>query len=205
MKKKYVAILAGVLAMCSVTACGGGDDDVKVVSKIPSNNSGQESADKSGEEAAENKDDAKASLTGYVYEVEAGDKKVSVTTDIEMAGVLEQLGEPASYFESQSCAFKGLDKVYTYDHYRIDTYPDGDKDIISSIVFLDDIATTTEGISIGMTKEDMENAYGTDHEEKKGMTVYTKDGKYLAFLLKDDVIQSIEYNSAVMDTVEQQQ
>lgn len=202
MKKKYVAVLAGVMAMCCVTACGG-DEDVKVVNKLPSDKSQVSEEQKNG---TEEKDAAGQgeTLTGYIYEVSVGNKKVSITTDTDMSGVLAQLGEPVSYFESQSCAFKGLDKVYTYDHYRIETYPDGEKDVISSVVFLDDIAETTEGISIGMTKEEMESVYGTDHEEKKGMTVYTKDGKYLAFLLKDDVIQSIEYNSAVMDTVDQQ-
>ena len=195
MKRRWKQLVMLGVCVFALTACGGGDDQ-KVVSKLPS--SGTESS-QNNQNASES-EKAPESMTGYIYEVEnAEGTKVSLTTDIEASAVIEALGEPVSYFESASCAFNGLDKVYTYDHFRIETYPEGEKDIISMIVFLDDLTETPEGVSIGMTKADMETAYGTDHEEKKGMTVYKKDGKYLAFLLQDDVIKSIEYNSAVLD------
>ena len=199
MKRWKQLVMLGVCVFV-LTACGGGEDQ-KVVNKLPSSNS--ESTGNSQSTSDSENVSTGETLTGYIYEVEnATGSKVSLTTDIEAAAVIEALGEPVSYFESASCAFNGLDKIYTYDHFRIETYPEGEKDIISMIVFLDDLTETPEGVSIGMTKADMETAYGTDHEEKKGMTVYKKDGKYLAFLLQDDVIKSIEYNSAVLDTVE---
>lgn len=198
MKKKYLALLVGMVVMSSAVmmACGQ-EDEVKVVNKLPQNNTGETQDDKESEKT----DNVK--LTGYIFNVQVGSENVSVTTDIEMADVLDELGEAASYFESASCAFEGLDKVYTYDHFRIETYPDGDKDIISSIVLLDDLIATPEGISIGMTEQDVENAYGTDCEDIKGMKVYTKDEKHLAFLIRDGVIESIQYNSAVLDSIEQ--
>lgn len=195
MRKKYLALLMGIVVMFGATACGS-SDDVKIVDKLPDSNA-EDSADKSGS------NEKKVELTGYIYKTQGKSDIVSVTTDIEMTDVLDDLGEPASYFESESCAFHGLDKVYTYDHYRIETYPDNDKDIISSIVFTDDIAETSEGITIGMTQEDMVNAYGTEYEEDRGMIVYTKDGKHLKFLVQDGYIQSIEYDSAVLDNIEQ--
>ena len=124
---------------------------------------------------------------------------VSVRTDMDMSSVLDSLGEPGSYFEAASCAFEGLDKIYTYDHFQITTYPDGDRDVISTILLLDDAASTKEGIHIGMTQEDMESVYGTGYQEKKGMLVYTKGGRELAFLVKGGIIQSIEYDSSVLD------
>ena len=196
MKKKCLAMLIGCLLMAGLMACG--EEEVKVVNKSPG-----ESSNEAGEETKQKgtpKKDGEEALTGYIFEVDVDGTKVSVTTDVKMDGILEQLGEPASYFEAKSCAFEGLDKTYTYDHFRIVTYPEGETDMISSILFLDDIEETQEGIGIGMPKEDMENAYGTEYEENGGMVIYTKDGKHLSFLVKDDVIESIEYSSAVLDS-----
>lgn len=197
MKKKYIALLAGMLVISSVMMMGcGQDDDVKVVNKLPQNNT----EDTQGDADSEKTDHAK--LTGYIFNVQVGTENVSVTTDLNMADVLDDLGETVSYFESASCAFNGLDKVYTYEHFRIETYPEGEEDIIASIILLDDLIATPEGITIGMTEQDMENAYGTECEDIKGMKVYTKDGKHLAFLIQDGVIESIQYNSAVLDDIE---
>ena len=38
----------------------------------------------------------------------------------DVAPVIEALGEPLHYFESESCAFKGLNK-YTYGGFEIST------------------------------------------------------------------------------------
>lgn len=195
MKKKCLAFIIGCLLMAGLAACG--EEEVKIVDKSPGENSAE--TDEGTEQKNTSKED-KESLTGYIFDVDVDGTTVSVTTDLEMKGVLEQLGEPASYFEAKSCAFEGLDKTYTYDHFRIVTYQDGETDKISSIVFLDDIEETQEGICIGMTKEDMENAYGTEYEENGGMVIYTKDDKHLSFLVKDGVIESIEYNSSVLDS-----
>ena len=196
MKRKYLAILIGCLLLTGLAACG--EEDVKVVNKLPGESNTvteEETKEKDTEDTSQEE-----ALTGYIFEVDVDGKKVSITTDVDMKGILEQLGEPVSYFEAESCAFQGLDKTYTYEHFRIETYPGGETDRISSIIFLDDIEETQEGIGIGMTKEDMENAYGTEYEENGGMTVYTKDGKHLSFLVKDGVIESIEYSSAVLDS-----
>lgn len=186
-KKIYVAVMA-VLMAAALTACG---NDVKEINK-------DGSGAQTGETGA-GQDNSDAALKGYVFETEGTDGMVSITTDIEMTAVLEKLGEPASYFEAASCAFQGLDKVYTYLHFEINTYPDGDKDIISSIVLKDDLIETPEGISIGMSKADMESAYGTEYETKGNMCVYTKEGMHLSFLVENDAITSIEYGSAVLD------
>lgn len=198
MKKKWIAMIAGCMLLAGLTACG--EEDVKVVNKLPGEKSTEAGQGEQKEQADESQKDA---LNGYLFEVEKDGKTISISVDNDMKGVLEQLGEAASYFESPSCAFEGqLDKTYTYEHFRIETYPDGGKDRISSVIFLDDIAETKEGIGIGMTKEDMEKAYGTEYEEKDGMVVYTKDGKHLSFLVRDGKIESVQYNSVVLDSQE---
>lgn len=195
MKRKWLAIVIGCALFVGLTACG--DEDVKVVNKLPGEKSSESGDGGQKEDTGESQKDA---LNGYLFEVEKDGNKVSVAVDNDMKGVLEKLGEASSYFESPSCAFEGLiDKTYTYQHFRIETYPDGETDRVRTVVFLDDIMETKEGITIGMTKEDMEKAYGTEYEEKDGMAVYTKDGKHLSFLVRDGKIESVQYNSAVLD------
>lgn len=195
MKKKWIAMLIGCALLAGLTACG--EEEVKVVNKLPGEKT-EEAADSGQAETKEAEE--KDVLNGYLFEVEKDGKTVSISVDNDMKGVLEQLGEASSYFESPSCAFEGeIDKTYTYEHFQVETYPDGGKDRIRAIIFLDDIMETKEGVGIGMAKEDMEKAYGTEYEDKEGMIVYTKDGKHLSFLVKDDNIESIQYTSAILD------
>lgn len=196
MRKKICLLAVAALMVVSATACG---NEVKEISKDVSAEQPGGASDGTGENGAVSGTVSDA-LKGYIFEAEGTDGTVSITTDIEMAPVLEKLGEPVKYFEAASCAFQGLDKVYTYQHFEIDTYPDGDKDIISSIILKDDLIETPEGLCIGMSKADMESVYGTDYEEKGNMCVYTKDGMHLSVLVENGVITSIEYGSAVLDT-----
>ena len=70
----------------------------------------------------------------------------------DASAVVEELGEADDYFESESCAFEGLDKVYTYPGFTLNTYPVDDKDYVLSVVFRDDTVSTDEGISIEAQK-----------------------------------------------------
>ena len=128
---------------------------------------------------------------------------VTVEIDADAAPILDQLGEPVSYFEAASCAFDGLDKMYTYHGFELDTYPDGDKDYVSGVILKDDSVLTAEGIGIGDTREELEQAYPGEGagagQEENGMLVYEKDGMKLCFILQEDEIISIEYRSTVLE------
>lgn len=124
---------------------------------------------------------------------------VAIEIDADAAPIVEQLGDPDAYFEAPSCAFEGIDKIYTYGSMELDTYPMEQKDYVSTIVFKDDIITTTEGIGIGDTVEKMETVYGAGWTDVDGMAVYEKDGMKLCFILEGDKIISVEYRSTVID------
>lgn len=194
MKKYVAAILLAALTVSSLTACGG-NDEVKTIEK-KNDVAVDNSSDNSGEEADNNAD---ASVDGFVFEAEGVSGTVALTPDMDMADVLDDLGEAGSYYEAASCAFQGLDKMYTYNHFEVDTYPDGDVDRISAIVLLDDMITTPEGVYVGQSQADMEAAYGTDYEVVAGAYVYTKGNSQLVFVLSGDSIASIEYKSPVLD------
>lgn len=104
------------------------------------------------------------------------------------------LGEPQDYYEVQSCAFDGMDKIYTFEHYEVHTYPDADTDKVLTVYFLDDQVSTTEGVKIGDSIDVMLENYGSDYEQLDTQYTYSKGLTQLKFIVEDDVITSIEYN-----------
>jgi hypothetical protein len=202
MKKQIIATLL-VAAVLGLTACG--EDEVKVIGNqtetTVQTTASTESTETAGTETAapEAEQTVETASAGYVFEASFGGATASVSMDMDMSGVLAALGDPVTYFEAASCAFEGLDKIYTYDHFEIDTYPEGDKDLVSAVLLLDDLVTTPEGAYIGQTKAEIESIYGTDYETKGTAMVYTKDGAHLEFVLSGDAVQSISYQSSVLD------
>lgn len=186
--KKLVALLMAA-SMLLMAGCG---DDEKVI-----NGSGQNSqtgTEQSGAVQGGQQSNGTAGGKGYVFVY----KGTNIEVDADAAPIVTALGEPASYFEAASCAFEGLDKIYTYNGFELNTYPSGDNDYISAIVFKDDSVSTAEGVCIGDTLEKVQQAYGEGAEEN-GMLVYAKDGMKLCLILKDGSVASIEYRSTVLE------
>ena len=69
-------------------------------------------------------------------------KGVTVAMNENMEPLVKKLGDADNYFESDSCAFQGKDKVYTYGSVKITTYPKDNKDYVYTIELLDDKYTT---------------------------------------------------------------
>lgn len=136
---------------------------------------------------------------GYSYQTEGIQGKIELMVDADASELENKLGEPKSYFEAASCAFEGMDKIYTYDHFRVETYPDGEKDRIGTILLMDDLTKTAEGIGIGMSKEELEKAYGITYVEEGDFYIYKKGGMSLCFLMQEGKIISIEYRSGKQD------
>ena len=104
------------------------------------------------------------------------------------------LGEEKNYSEIASCAFEGLDKTYTYENYEITTFPDGDKDKVYTIYFLNDQISTTEGVKISDDKEKMISTYGEEYETQGNQYKYKKGKTNIEFIVENDVITSIQYS-----------
>ena len=117
-----------------------------------------------------------------------------VVLGAEMKPIADKLGEPTKYFESQSCAFQGLDKVYTYGGVTIRTYPDKEVDYVLSIELKDDSVSTVEGISIGDAKDKVKKAYGDAASSTDTSDVFEKGGSKLSFIYGNDGnVSSIVY------------
>ena len=118
-----------------------------------------------------------------------------IAIDGEALGILSALGEWIDYAESASCAFEGLDKVYTYSSFEIQTYPMNGNDYLYLVNLLDDTVETEEGIRIGSTREQVLSAYGEADKQSDTALAYAGKGMYLEFLFRgaDDTVTDIRY------------
>ena len=172
--KKALGMVLCVVTMAGMTACG---NDAKVIEGNASSGTQTEiigGAEETTEILLTN--DANA---GWTFQ--AGD--VAITPDMDMSAIADQLGEPKSYFEAASCAFEGLDKIYTYTSFEIETYPQDTADCIKSIVLKDDTVSTVEGVSIGDSEDKVHETYGAPAEESTGKLVYQKEKTKLVFVI----------------------
>ncbi len=189
-------VLAMTMAAALFLLAGCGDSERVIDGNVVNVTTGSQAQETTGEQESvqpSRQQEQTAAARGYVF-MTGG---VTVEMDGDMAPVLEALGEPVSYFEAASCAFEGLDKIYTYNGFEIDTYPAGDTDLVSAVILKDDSAATVEGICIGDSLDKVLEAYGEGKQEN-GMLTYEKDGMKLCFILQDDSVISVEYRSTAL-------
>ena len=191
--KKTMFTMVLMTAALSMAGCGSGSGTGSTAAtKTEATETTAAESSQAAETTAEASESAtEAEITGFTFIT--GDTVIAMNADA--APILEELGEWENYVETTSCAFKGLDKTYSYPGFDLYTYPLDGKDNVNSVYFVDDTVSTPEGIHIGSTKEEMEAAYGTDYEEEFGAYTYTKDKSKLQFLVTDGVIDSVEYTA----------
>lgn len=189
--RKMKAIFLFILISMLLVGCGakGDPEDNGDISKQEdiqkdSNNTGQQ-------------DVSAKDYSGYFFE----DNNVKIYMNTDVVPVVGNLGQASEYFESESCAFKGLDKFYFYSGFEISTYPMDGKDFISAVDLVDDTVSTPEGIYLGSTVEDMIAAYGEDYNESLGSYSYIKDDSNLQFITEDGEVIGITY-FAIVDGLE---
>ena len=162
MKKKMAALLALVMVLSLVLcSCGGGGGN---------NNGGNNTGS-----------------LDYYFEV----KGVKVEMKADAEPVLKALGSYKSSYEAPSCAFDGMDKIYSYGAYDILTYTADGKDFISGVVLRDDTVETPEGIAIGSKLEDVKKKYNAK-EEGSSINVYSENCRLL-IIFDNGVVSSIQY------------
>ena len=71
----------------------------------------------------------------------------------------------------------------------------GGGDYVKSVWFLGEETSTQEGIHIGSTIEEMQEAYGDDYVEEKGRYVYTSQDAVLTFYTKKGLVSGVEYKA----------
>lgn len=119
---------------------------------------------------------------------------VAISPHGDAASVIEALGEPKSYTEEASCAFDGLDKTYYYGSIYISTYPLDGKDYVYTLWFADDTVTTAEGIRIGSSQAEVEEAYGADCFGGSSYVI-TQGQSRLVILVEGETVSGIRYEA----------
>ncbi len=97
-----------------------------------------------------------------------------ITLNDEVEPVLEMLGDPKKYEEYPSCLYNGKDKTWDYGKIIISTYPDGEKDYISSIEIVEEGVGIFSGIQIGDSPEKLLEAYG-ERINQESRSIYRVD------------------------------
>lgn len=125
--------------------------------------------------------------------VKLGDVTVTVgeTLTDEMKTAL---GEPASTEEAPSCHYEGMDTVYRYDGFSIQTYRKGDADCIAVVTIESASYPTDKGIKVGDDLDAVMDAYGEADEPGNYYWVYDLTDKVtLTFELDGDKVATILY------------
>ncbi|MBE6553503.1 MAG: hypothetical protein E7666_04080 [Ruminococcaceae bacterium] len=119
----------------------------------------------------------------------------TIAVDGSAADVLVALGTWKQYSESPSCLFDGLDKIYGYSGFRIQTYPKDGSEYIYSVELLDDSVATSKGITIGSTRDAVIAAYGEGGRDTGSAIIYTDEayGTELMISIRNDTVINIQY------------
>ena len=176
--KKIVLLLCATLLVSSLFVGCGNDGNTDT----PGNNNSQQTGTNEG---------IKADGFTFVY------KGTDIIPNAKMEPIVTALGEPTKFFESDSCAFQGKDKVYTYGSVVINTYPDNNVDYVYTIELKDDTVQTKEGIYIGATLDDVKAKYGEPAKDTGAALVYEKGTSTLNFGYADGTVTSIVYFAVV--------
>ncbi len=193
-KKKIVTMIAaGAVFAFALTGCGSGNSSPD--SQPSQSSQGSDSQPESNESQQTGQDESqKTGQGGYQFKASG----VTLGADMDMDALKSGLGTEQSVFEAPSCAGQGTAYIYSYGSFEVETYPDGDKNLIARITLKDDTVATAEGIDLSKTKADIISTYGDDYTENDSGITYTKDGMKLIFILDGENITSIEYASAVL-------
>lgn len=178
---KKIGLLLIVLILL-LTGCGGGE-----------NASGNldDNGDNSMPMGSINELDDDKESKGYVFEYNG----TTIAMNEKAESILEDLGESIDYFEAESCAFEGLDKIYTYSGFELNTYEIDGVDYVASVLLLDDSVSTKEGIYLYSNLNDVLSTYGNNYTKNLGMYTYELNKSKISFLIENDEVVSIEYTA----------
>lgn len=134
---------------------------------------------------------ASAGTFGVVY------KDVSIKLDADAESVLKALGE-AKYTDSLGdCGGIGEQIKYTYDDIAVNTLKEKNGEKIHKIELLNDLVSTSKGISIGSDEASIRDAYGTPSAESNGKLTYKSGNLELEFTVKNGNVSAINYRRIV--------
>ncbi|MBR1798015.1 MAG: hypothetical protein IJ757_08425 [Clostridiales bacterium] len=192
MNKKLMSIVLAACVAVSIAACSGEEEDTSPV--VLSGGQAAEATVAEGDADAAPSDAENAAFSdGYVFTYNG----TVITMNAPADDIIAALGDGYSYFEAPSCAYEGMDKVYTYNSIVVRSYTRDGVDYIAAVELKDDTVATAEGIRIGSTEEDVLAAYGEDGEEGTSGIEYTKGDSFISLIFESGRVVAITYTAIV--------
>lgn len=115
--------------------------------------------------------------------------------DTNITEVIAALGDDYQYAEGKSCAYDGLDKTYEYGNVIFYTNPLDAGDIVTEIYTENGEITTSKGISVGDSRQQVLDAYGEPDEDDGYTLLYRaldEPGEpALCFDMEEDTVYAI--------------
>lgn len=124
-------------------------------------------------------------------------KNVTIKLDADAKNVLSALGEPKSADNLGDCGGIGVQTKYEYDDISVNTLKEKDGEKIHKISLLNDLVSTSRGISIGADEASVREAYGKPSAEENGKLIYKSGNLELEFTLKGGSVSAINYRRIV--------
>ncbi len=195
-KGKLLTITLTLSLMLLATGCGNKESGDKTTTAQAS--AGTEAVSETKEDKTEDK---KAADDSWVFK--KGD--VTVAMNAPSDETIKALGGYQNSYEAPSCAFDGMDVVYTYPGFEVLTYSkDGKDGVVTGVILRDDTVMTPEGVYIGADQATVEKAYGSPEAGSTSVTVKKGNCDLLVIMEhqnKDDetspmVVTSIQYSLA---------
>lgn len=114
---------------------------------------------------------------------------------VNIETVIADLGEDYDYAEGKSCDYDGLDKIFTFAQAEFYTNPLSEGDLVSEIYSNSDTVSTSKGIQVGATKDDVASAYGEPAEDDGYLMIYRLSGEIgepsLCFEMESGIVAAI--------------
>ena len=119
--------------------------------------------------------------------------------DEDLAGFIAA-NAPDSETCDPSCLGNGEDCIYSYAHFKINGYREtADSPVkATSIEFTDSEVSTSKGVKIGSSKDDVIKAYGSGYTEQGNMIKYVSGKKSLSFIMSGDTVSVISYDLDIL-------
>ena len=116
----------------------------------------------------------------------------NLTVGMPASAAIAALGDDFTLSESESCAGKGMDQMYTYPSLRLYVFaPAKGTATVSSVSYTDDGARTAEGLPIGSAATDVTVALGEPDEASDARLCYRRGGSVLTFTQRDGRVSGI--------------
>ena len=145
--------------------------------------------------ACDNSTDKDVSASGGTFGIVY--KDITIKLDEKAESILSKLGEPKYTDNLGDCGGIGVQTKYTYDDIAVNTLKEKDGEKIHKIALLNDLVSTSKGISIGDDEASVKEAYGTPSAEANGKLTYKSGNLELEFTLKDGNVTAINYRRIV--------